>query len=50
MKTDIDRKDNLLGYSKENSLPCCFVCNRAKGNMSYKNFILWIKAIKKKQS
>lgn len=44
----IDRKDNLSGYTKENSLPCCFICNRAKGDMSYKEFILWIKRIKEK--
>ncbi|MFH2018621.1 MAG: hypothetical protein ABII98_01375, partial [bacterium] len=30
----IDRRDNLLGYTKKNSLPCCFVCNRAKGDMT----------------
>lgn len=45
----IDRKNNLLGYTKENSLPCCFVCNRAKGNMSYKDFMLWIKTIATRQ-
>jgi len=44
----IDRRNNLLGYTKENSLPCCFICNRAKGNMSYENFILWIKKIAKR--
>jgi len=44
----IDRKNNLLGYTKENCLPCCFICNRAKGNMAYKDFILWIKRIAKK--
>jgi len=44
----IDRKDNTRGYTLSNSLPCCFICNRAKGNMEYKDFILWIKRIKEK--
>jgi len=34
--------------TKENSVPCCFICNRAKGNMGYKDFILWIQTIAKK--
>lgn len=38
----IDRKDNNLGYTLENSLPCCLICNRAKGNMSYQEFIDYI--------
>lgn len=35
----IDRLDNNLGYSIENCVPCCCKCNRAKMNMSYKEFI-----------
>ena len=42
----IDRKDNAKGYILGNVLPCCFTCNRAKSDMSYEEFILWIKAIK----
>src|SRR5208283_253953 len=26
----IDRMNNLLGYEAGNTLPCCWVCNRAK--------------------
>lgn len=37
----IDRKNNLSGYTNKNSLPCCFICNRAKGDMSYKDFMKW---------
>ena len=44
----IDRKNNDLGYTVKNSLPCCFICNRAKGTMSYKEFILWIQTIVKR--
>ena len=28
----IDRKDNLLGYIPENSVPCCYRCNTMKGS------------------
>ena len=42
----IDRKDNSKGYTPKNAIPCCFICNRAKSEMSYKDFIKWIQAIK----
>jgi len=32
--TGIDRYDNNLGYTKENSVPCCSICNRIKTNLS----------------
>jgi hypothetical protein len=35
----IDRADNLLGYTAENSVPCCSRCNIAKGAMSAAEFI-----------
>lgn len=38
----IDRKDNNLGYTYENSLPCCKICNRGKNDMSYTDFIEYI--------
>jgi hypothetical protein len=38
----IDRKDNTLGYTLDNSLPCCFECNVAKGTRSYEDFINWL--------
>jgi hypothetical protein len=38
----IDRKDNTKGYVLENSLPCCYLCNRAKGDKPYEEFILWV--------
>jgi hypothetical protein len=28
----IDRKDNNLGYTKENCVSACFLCNKIKGN------------------
>lgn len=41
----IDRKSNDLGYTLENSIPCCFRCNQMKSNMSFDAFIQSIKAI-----
>lgn len=38
----IDRIDNLLGYSLENCVPCCSMCNIAKNNNSYDSFLSWI--------
>lgn len=29
----IDRKDNNRGYTLENSVSCCFLCNKIKGNI-----------------
>ena len=38
----IDRLDNSIGYTSENSIPCCKICNMAKRDMSQKDFIHWI--------
>lgn len=35
----IDRKDNSIGYTKENSLPCCWSCNKMKTSSTYEDFI-----------
>lgn len=29
--TNLDRKDNALGYTRDNIVPCCWRCNRGKG-------------------
>ena len=34
----VDRKDNNIGYIKDNCVPCCFNCNRAKGELSVEQF------------
>ena len=41
----IDRKDNNLGYTLENSVSCCFTCNDWKSNMPYDDFLLHIEKI-----
>lgn len=42
MYNGIDRKDNTHGYTIENALPCCKVCNFAKRNMNYNEFITYL--------
>lgn len=38
-KIGIDRKNNKLGYTVKNSLPCCWKCNNLKRTKKYKDFI-----------
>lgn len=38
----IDQKIPGIGYTVENSLPCCENCNFAKGTMSYDRFIAYL--------
>ena len=39
--SNLDRKDNLLGYSKENCVVCCYTCNTVKGgHFSYSEMIM----------
>lgn len=39
----LDRKDNNLGYSEHNCLPCCIICNKAKRTMKYDDFMEWLR-------
>ena len=41
----IDRKDNSTGYTPENCIPCCSICNRAKRSLSYEDFLVWLDRI-----
>lgn len=41
----IDRRDSSIGYTKENTVPCCKNCNRAKNDMTYDAFFEWVKTI-----
>lgn len=38
----IDRLNNDLGYFVGNVVPCCTSCNRAKGTMSFQEFLGWV--------
>ena len=35
----MDRVDSSKGYLVENIVPCCYLCNRAKSDMEYDEFI-----------
>lgn len=37
----LDRRDPAQGYVRQNVLPCCPFCNRAKSDMSYEDFMVW---------
>lgn len=45
MYNGIDRMNNdkSVGYCVENAVSCCYKCNVSKGDMSYDDFILWLK-------
>lgn len=38
----LDRIDNDKGYEIENVASCCWICNRAKGELSKQQFLAWI--------
>ena len=46
----IDRKNNDLGYTVDNSVPCCTKCNTAKMAMPYEEFLLWVKSVNDHQN
>lgn len=39
-RTNLDRKDNNIGYTKENCLPCCPDCNQSKSDIFC--YELWV--------
>lgn len=41
----IDRKDNGLGYTAENSVSCCALCNYAKRDLTEAEFLAHVKTI-----
>lgn len=38
----IDRLDSKKGYTKDNCVTCCRMCNYAKSNMDYEDFMYWL--------
>lgn len=45
MVNGVDRIDSDLGYTRENSVPCCKICNSAKNNMSVNDFKEWVRKV-----
>jgi len=41
----IDRKNNNLGYTKRNCVPCCKICNIAKNKQTKREFYNWVKKV-----
>ena len=42
MYSGLDRLNNDIGYTRQNVVPCCIICNRAKNSMPFKDFIDWL--------
>jgi len=45
----VDRLDNKLGYTKENCVSCCKICNIAKHALTLEEFMSWIRRLVKFQ-
>lgn len=41
----IDRVDSTKGYTPENCVTCCKICNAAKSNLTYEEFASWVKRL-----
>ena len=35
----LDRVDNSVGYIESNVVPCCYICNKMKGDLSTEVFL-----------
>ncbi|MCK4640622.1 MAG: hypothetical protein KAU06_04730 [Candidatus Marinimicrobia bacterium] len=46
----LDRVDSSKGYTIDNVVPCCKICNRAKSDMAQKKFLAWIERVHNHQS
>ncbi|GAG94020.1 unnamed protein product, partial [marine sediment metagenome] len=44
-KIGIDRKNNNIGYTIKNSVPCCWPCNKFKRAIDSKYFLYMCKKI-----
>lgn len=46
MYNGLDRINSRMGYTLDNVVPCCRICNHAKHTMSYETFVEWLERIK----
>lgn len=44
----VDRIDNTIGYTLDNCVACCKICNIAKNNHTIQDFLNWLKCLNKK--
>lgn len=35
----LDRVDNSIGYIESNVVPCCYICNKMKGELPVEDFL-----------
>jgi hypothetical protein len=47
VRNGVDRKNNSVGYTSENSAPCCSKCNLMKRDYSIREFLIHIRKINK---
>lgn len=40
-----NKMDSTKGYTSENCVPCCGICNRSKMDMSYQDFLAWVEKV-----
>jgi hypothetical protein len=43
----VDRVDSTRGYTKDNCVPCCKICNVAKNDLSVHEFLTWARRLSK---
>jgi hypothetical protein len=43
----LDRVENIIGYTVDNVVPCCKMCNLSKKNASKEEFLSWVEKIYK---
>ncbi len=46
----VDRKDNSIGYTLDNCVSCCKICNNSKSILSLEDWLNWISRVYTKQT
>ena len=47
---NLDRVDSNKGYSKDNCVVCCYICNKMKSTLSEEQFLVHIREVLKWQA